>query len=162
MLQQTGVQLEKIIMGDRDEFVMLVSNPKLSGLMSNGEAWQPEYAGAVFDRMLAEQRRHNLSSRAVKIAGALVGTVMLEQAGPHTVEVTCWVAPAYQCYGLASAALHELLSELSSSDYDRLVARCRVENQAARRLAEKVGLKAVGVDSQRFGDGVALLFELQL
>ncbi len=83
---------------------------------------------------------------------ALVGTVGTHLSGTTEIESGYWFATAKQGRGLASEAVSGILAALTAAYPDRrIVAACRLQNEASWRLLERVGLRADGVGGARPG-----------
>ena len=83
---------------------------------------------------------------------ALIGTVGTHLTGAREIEVGYWFAIAAQGKGLASEAVTGIISVLLTAYPERrIVAECRLENEASWRLLEKIGFRADGADGARPG-----------
>jgi RimJ/RimL family protein N-acetyltransferase len=91
-------------------------------------------------------------------SGALIGVVGAHHRDAGDIEIGYWIAPAFQGQGYAGEAAGSVLTRLRSAfPHHRIVAECRAENLASRRVLEKLGLRPTGQKGRRPG---RLLFAL--
>ncbi|MET7455625.1 GNAT family N-acetyltransferase [Streptomyces sp. NPDC005574] len=81
--------------------------------------------------------RSNEVARTILAAGDVVGSAAVYGA-PGEREVTYWVDRAYWGRGVATAALHALLTEVAERP---LYARTAADNEGSRRVLEKCGFQ---------------------
>ncbi len=84
----------------------------------------------------------DVETRAILLDGRVAGHVA-RWGPPAAREVTYWIGREHWGQGIASAALALLLAELPERP---VFARCAGDNAASRRVLEKCGFRAYGVD----------------
>jgi len=91
-------------------------------------------------------------------SGALIGVVGAHRRGASDIEIGYWIGTPFHGQGYASEAACAVLAQLRSAlPGHRIVAECRAENLASRRVLEKLGLRPTGEKGIRPG---RLLFAL--
>jgi RimJ/RimL family protein N-acetyltransferase len=82
----------------------------------------------------------------------LVGTVGTHLRGADEIEIGYWFASFAQGRGFAAEAAASVVHILAAAYPERrIVAECRPENFASRRLLRKIGFQSDGSNGQRSG-----------